>query len=129
MIIYGGAMMPVVRDLKEDHPPIVQPWYADDADSAGDFDEIEAFFKDLAKIGPDFGYFPEPSKSVLIVRSPNLLAVQVFFNEQHCRGFLITTGHRYLGGFIGELNKRDEWLSSRLLDFEHGIKELASKEV
>ena len=41
------------------------------AGSAGHFDEIEAFFKELAKFRPDFGYLPEPSKSVLIVRSPS----------------------------------------------------------
>jgi len=29
-------------------------------------------------------------------------------------------------GFIGEVNERDEWLSPRLPDFEHGIRELAS---
>jgi len=77
MMIYGGALLPMVRVLKEDRPPIVQPWYADDASSTDHFDEIEAFFKDLAKIGSDFGYFPEPSKSVLIVRSPNLLSAFV----------------------------------------------------
>ena len=95
--------------------------YADDTGSAGHFGEIEVFFKDLAKIGPDFGYFPEPSKSVLIVRYPNLLAALVFFNDQCRRGFQITTGHRYIGIFIGEVKKRDEWISSRFLDFEHEL--------
>jgi len=127
MKIYGGVLVPMVRQLKECYSPVVQPWYAGDAGSTSHFDAIEAFFKDLVKIGPDFGYFPEPSKSILlIVRSRNLLAARVFFNAQRRRGFQITTGHRYLGGFIGEVEKRDEWLSSRLLDFEHGIRELAS---
>lgn len=33
MIIYGDGLMPMVRQLKEDHPSVVQTWYADDAGS------------------------------------------------------------------------------------------------
>ena len=113
MLIYDGGLMPMVRQLKEVHPHAVQPWYADDAGSADHFDEIEAFFKDLAKIGPDFGYFPGPSKGILIVRSRNLQSGRLFFNEQRRRGFQI------IMGFVGKMEKRDEWLSSRLLYFEH----------
>ena len=69
------------------HPRCVQHWYDDDAGSVGDFDGIELFFEDLVKIGPDFGYFPEPSKSVLIVCSPNLLRSCSFFNELRRREF------------------------------------------
>ena len=57
--------MPMCRRLKESHPRCVQRWYTDDSGSVGHFDEIEAFFEDLIKIGLDFGYFPEQSKSVL----------------------------------------------------------------
>ena len=108
MLIYGGVLMPMVRQLKEDYSPVVQPWYAGDAGSTSHFDAIEAFFKDLVKIGPDFGYFPEPSKSILIDRSRNIESGRLFFNEQRRRGFQITTGHRYLGGFISEMEKGDE---------------------
>lgn len=73
--------MYMVRDHKESYPRCVQPWYADDAGSTGHFDEIEAFFEDLVKFGPDFGCFPEPSKSVLVVRSSNLQRARSFLNE------------------------------------------------
>jgi hypothetical protein len=44
-----------------------QPWYADDAGARAKFDEIERFFRRLCEIGPLFGYYPEPTKSILIV--------------------------------------------------------------
>ena len=48
---HGGALMHMVRDPpKKSNPRCVQPWYADDAGSAGLFDEIEAFFEDLVKL-------------------------------------------------------------------------------
>jgi len=75
-------------------------WYADDIGAAGKYDAIEKFFKDLERIGPDFDYFPEPSKSILIVSSQNLQSGRLFFNEQRREGFQITTGHRYFDGFI-----------------------------
>ena len=126
MLIYSIGIMPLVRQLKVYHPPVdippvviipppvgrpppvVNTWYADDTGAAGKYDAIEKFFKDLERIDPDFGYFPEPSKSILIVRSRNLQSGRLFFNEQRRRGFQITTGYRYLGGFIGEVKKTSQ---------------------
>ena len=125
MFAYGVGILPLIRQLKAAHPSCIQPWYADDAGSAGTFESIDHFFADLVKIGPDFGYFPEPSKSVLIVRPSEIQHARFFFNDQRRRGFQITTGHRYLGGFIGDLKTRDEWLSTRLSDWTSGILELA----
>jgi hypothetical protein len=51
-----------------------QSWYADDAGAAGNYDFIRRHFTKLQEIGPNYGYFPELSKSVLIVPQHNLSA-------------------------------------------------------
>jgi hypothetical protein len=57
-----------------------------------------ATFIRLQQIGPNFGYCPEISKSILVVPQRNLEAAQLAFADL---GFEVTTGHRYLGGFLG----------------------------
>jgi hypothetical protein len=74
---------------------VKQPWYADDAGAAGNFDSIRSHFIRLQQIGPTFGYFEKYS-----CRAPeNLEAAKLAFADL---GFEVTTGHRYLGGFLGE---------------------------
>ena len=53
-------------------------------------------------------------------------AAHQFFNVTHGLGFKISSGHRFLGGFIGDTSSRDEYVSSKIADWVHGAKELAA---
>ena len=53
--------------LEDDIDDIVKPWYADDAGAAGNYDNIEKYFVLLVKEGPARGYFPEPTRFILVV--------------------------------------------------------------
>lgn len=111
--------MPLIRLLKVEFPAVEQPWYADDAGaSCENFAEICRFFHKLEKIGPHFGYFLEPSKSILVVRQHNLEAAKLAFLDF---GFKVTTGSRYLG----EDNKLREWLE-KTKPWEEEVVDLAS---
>ena len=74
---------------------VTQPWYADDAGDLGTFARIETYFNSLTRQVPGRGYYPKPSKSVLIIRPDNLEAGKEF-RERH--GSKVCTGARYLGG-------------------------------
>ena len=50
-------------------PTALQPWYADDAAVEGIFEEIEKVFNLLMSTGPARRYFPEPIKSIFIIKS------------------------------------------------------------
>jgi hypothetical protein len=93
------GILPLIRQLKAELPQVEQPWCADDAGAGGKFEDIRRLFRRLEEVGPNYGYFPEPSKSILVVRQHNLEAAQKAFPDF---GFKVTTGSRYLGGFIGE---------------------------
>jgi hypothetical protein len=99
MFAYGVGLLPLIRALKKACPEVVQTWYADDAGAAGKFKAIKQQFAKLQEIGPHYGYYPEPTKSILIVSQNNLAAATAAFKDSE---FTITTGNRYLGGFIGE---------------------------
>jgi hypothetical protein len=64
-------------------------------------------FLRLLQLGPDYGYYPEPTKSILVVSTANLARTNADFADL---GFKFMTGSRYLGGFIGEEAGRDAWL-------------------
>ena len=59
------------------------------------------------KIGPEYGYYPEPRKSILVVTQQNLLSAKAYFSDLK---FQVTTGNRYLGGFLGEEETKTKWL-------------------
>jgi hypothetical protein len=74
MFAYGIGMMPLIHQLKAKFPQVEQPCYVDDAGAGQKLDEIERFIWRLCKIGPLFGYCPEPTKSIPIVQQHNLEA-------------------------------------------------------
>ena len=53
------------------------------------------------------GYFPEQTKSILVVYPRNFLWVEAFFQ---CYGLQIMTGSRYLGEFVGLKAAQNCWM-------------------
>jgi hypothetical protein len=84
MVAYGLMPLPlIVKLLKKDHPNVSQPcWYADDAGAGGSFTVIQKQFECLRKLGSARGYYPEPSKSILVVvRETNLVAAKAALRD------------------------------------------------
>ena len=98
MVGYGVDVLPLIQKLKAEFPQVSQPWYADDARAGASFKYILAFFQRLKAIGPQYGYYHEASKSILVFRQQNLEAAEKHFASKQ---FRVTTGERYLRGYIG----------------------------
>ena len=58
-------------------------------------------------IGPVHGYFPELTKSILVMFPQNLPRAEAFFRRYRLQ---IVTGCRYLGGFVGSKEAQDFWM-------------------
>ena len=69
----------------------------------------------LTRQGPGRGYYPKPSKSVLIVHTENIEAGKEF-RSRH--GFKVCTDARYLGGYIRDDKSKSDWLRERTLTWE-----------
>jgi hypothetical protein len=123
MFAYGVGILPLIRVLKEEFPEVEQPWYADDAGAGGKYDAIRRLFIRLQDIGPSFGYFPEPKKSVMIVPRHNLESARAAFADLN---FTVTTGHRYLGGFIGDQDAFEPWIKEQSTRWAEAVMDLAS---
>ena len=103
MIAYGIGVLPLIQELRDAHPYITQPWYADDAGAGGKFGEIIAHFGDLKVRGSPQGYFPDSTNSMLVVSPRKLTRDEEFFQG---RGLKVVTGSHYLGGSLATGRQR-----------------------
>ena len=67
----------------------------DDAGVGGKFSDSMAHFRYLQLKGPARGYFPEPTKSILVVSEHSVPRAKEYFRGM---GVQVVTGSRYLGG-------------------------------
>ena len=71
MFTYAIATLPLIRTL-EDCSNCVQLWYVDDSSALGDIVSLMSWFERQLTVGPQFGYFPEPTKSYLVVSESSI---------------------------------------------------------
>jgi hypothetical protein len=109
------GVLHLIRQFKAKFPQVEQPWYADGAK----FDENEHFFQLLCEIGPLFGYYAEPTKSILIVQQHNLEEAWLQFPDVKVR-----RGNCYLGGFIREDEALNEWLGEKTKFWTEAVNDL-----
>ena len=72
MIAYVIGVLPLIRELRGAQPRVTQPWYADNAEAGGTFQKILEHFRDLQARGTARGYYPELTKSILVVAPGNV---------------------------------------------------------
>jgi hypothetical protein len=122
MFAYGIGNLPLIHLLKAEFPALERPWYADDAGAGGKFADIRQFFCKLQEIGPHYEYYPEPTKSILIVPQHNLEAARITFADFN---FKVTMGSRYLGSFMGKDDALHSWLLEKTKNWEEAVADLA----
>ena len=115
MITYRIGIIPLIKNLKWKIPDVKHPWYADNVRALGTSATLEKYFDSLTCQGPVWGYHPDPTKSVLIVRLENLEAGRVFIRRHR---FRVRMGARYLWGYIGNNKSKRNWLRERTLTWE-----------
>ena len=123
MICHGIGILPLIPVLESEFPAAKQQWFADDGFTAGKFVDIRAQFERLLQLGPNDGYFPESSKTILVVAPHNV--------EQEFAGlnFQAETSSYYLGSFIGEATERDSWIANKVDDWVYSIESLQVEHV
>ena len=80
MAVYGTALTPLLKHLTSCDPESVPKMvgFADDLTSAGGLSKLRSWLKDLLDVGPKYGYFTKPSKTILIVKPKcELKAVEI----------------------------------------------------
>ena len=100
--IYGLRVTPLINMLidilsNEYSANVNVMAYADDFSAAGNLKDLRRWWSVLTEIGPKFGYYPEPTKTWLVVKPCASEKVEsIFFGTK----IKITEGCRYLGGSV-----------------------------
>ena len=68
--------------------------------------------------GPGRGYYPKPSKSILILHVDHLQNGKQFGLRHECMAF---TGAHYFGGFIGDDKSKHDFMQDCMLTRENKI--------
>ena len=119
--MYAAALMSLIKHLT-DQGKWIQNWYADDSACTAKLSNLKVWFQKLCELGPDYGYHPEPKKTVLVVRATEEAEAKALFGEL---GVKIVRGHRFLGGFIGEEEDVHAFVLEKVQTWTSGVGVLA----
>jgi len=80
MFMYAIGTLPLIHSL---HDPgrWTQLWYADNASAGGTLLELRDWFNQLCSHGPAFGYYPEPTKSFVVVNEQWMSEAAAVFGD------------------------------------------------
>ena len=84
-------------------------------------DQLLKWWSDVQAIGPNFGYYPKPYKTWLVVKSEYLERA----NEQFHRINITDQGHKYLGSYIGSDNGKAEFMTTKVEEWTSDVEALA----
>ena len=126
MAFYALGVQPLTKDLSSriDTKSCRQMWYADDATAIGKLQGMKDCWDILCELGPGYGYYPKPSKTVLILKNPQLKkAPQYTF-----RGTGITIScesERHLGAVLGTENFKEKYVQGKVMKWVKDVEGLA----
>ena len=96
MALFALTTLPLIHKLSRE---VKQCSYADEASAGGELQHIKVWWDDLTQLGPQYGYFPNPEKTWLIVKDEHFEAASATFAASGIQ--LTKFGREYLGTAIG----------------------------
>ena len=99
MAMYALAIRPLIKDLHDLCPEASQIWFADDTTAASKCIALRKRWDLLCNLGPKYGYFPNVSKSYLIVKESFASEASRVFHDTNV--IITTRGARHLGAALG----------------------------
>ena len=116
MVIYAIAIIPIILILVEirmqDNNYTKTAAYADDLTVAGRIDQMRIWWNTLCGLGPKFGYFPEGSKSWIVVRKNAKDRAQTIFDNTKIK--ITTDSKRHLGAVAGTANFQQNYMKEKI---------------
>ena len=123
MAMYALAITPLIKDLSDRHPETKQVWYADDATGAGSCSNLKKWWDHITTVGPKYGYFPNSSKSHLVVKPEFEESAKSIFDGTNIH--ITTGGTRHLGAAIRSKEFKEEFVADKVKSWIEEIQTLA----
>ena len=125
MPIYALGLLPLMNTIKmgTEEFKVKHAAYADDLAGVGKIESLKRWWLNLMEYGPKIGYYPEPTKSWLIVKVEHLEEAKKIFNDT---GLNITVdGRKHLGAAVGTSTFKNEYVAKKIEDWITQIETLA----
>ena len=120
MAMYAISTTPLIHRLMTEDTK--QAWFADDASAAGDLHALRRWWDHLIRIGPEYGYYPNATKTWLIVKEESYVQAQAVFRGS---GVSITKeGKRHLGAAIGNDAFKEEYVREKVATWVEELERL-----
>ena len=83
MAMYAIGIQPLIKHLESFN---TQPiWYADDSTAGGNLENLRAWWDELCRLGPKFGYFPNSKKTHLLIKPSSLPCSETVFADTNIK--------------------------------------------
>lgn len=92
-------------------------FYADDGGGAGSLDDLHSWWQDLQQQGPPLGYFPNATKTWLIVKPEHQQRAEEMFADVN----ITSEGHKYLSSFIGNAQETVKFVEKQIDEWSNDI--------
>ena len=129
MAFYAIGVLPLIRAVKKEESikDIIQMWYADDSSAGDRIPKLIKWLEFLINKGPQYGYFPEPSKSIFVVHPKDVEKTQQQLNDalKENERPKIRTDHRFLGGNLGNAHANYKYIQGKVDECVTLINQLA----
>lgn len=112
MAVYAIAIIPMIFMIMEVVNETKTVAYADDVTAAGELFSLRRWWNQLCLLGPKFGYFPEATKSWLIVKNDVFKKANMVFSDSSVN--ITITGKRHLGAVLGSCVFKDEYMAHKV---------------
>ena len=120
MAMFALATLPLMNKLSRD---VKQCWYADDASAGGELQHIKVWWDGLSQMGPQYGYFPNPEKTWLVVKEEHYEAANATFAGSGIQ--LTRLGRQYLGSAIGSTAFSEAFVKMKVEGWVYEIEQLS----
>ena len=115
MVVYAIRIIPMIPMMVDITSKIDDSTktvaYADDVTAAGKIIQLKNWWKTLCMLGLKFGYYPEASKSWLIVKEKAKQRAFTAFKDTAIK--ITTEGQRHLGAVIGFSKYKREYVQNK----------------
>ena len=125
MPIYALGLLPLMSAIKLgiEENSLKQAAYADDLAGVGKLESLKQWWLNLMDYGPKVGYYPEPSKSWLIVKHEHLNDAKKIFEGTGLN--LTVEGRKHLGAAVGATNFKEEYVRGKIEEWKTQVEILA----
>lgn len=124
MAMYAIATIPLIRQLEiATCAEVEQVWYADDSAAGGGIEKLRKWWDRLLEMGPDYGYYANPSKTWLLVKEEAYEEAMQAFGATNIK--ITSSGRKYLGTTIGNEEFKEAYVRTKVEEWKAELEKLA----